>query len=84
MRKLQIGQRKKLECNNTSELQRQVGQLKQQLDDSKKENQSLMEKINRYRMQKINGIKYVDELKSQISQLKKENDELKNKELLLN
>ncbi|CAJ0606017.1 unnamed protein product [Cylicocyclus nassatus] len=61
----------------------EVADLKQCLDASKKENQVLMEKITRYRMQKINGIQYVDELKEQISQMRKEIDEFKKKESLL-
>ncbi|XGW31812.1 hypothetical protein V3C99_010188 [Haemonchus contortus] len=65
----------------------EIAKLKQDLEDLKSELSESKEKNRRYRMQKINGIQYVDELKGKIAKmendLKKAKGELteKNEEL---
>ncbi|KAK6057665.1 kinesin motor domain protein [Cooperia oncophora] len=50
----------------------EVAKLKQDLQDTMKELTECKEKNRRYRMQKVNGIQYVDELKEKIAKLEKE------------
>nr|CDJ90231.1 LIM-type zinc finger-containing protein [Haemonchus contortus] len=55
----------------------EIAKLKQDLEDVKRELSESKEKNRKYRMQKINGIQYVDELKEKIAKM--ENDLKKTK-----
>ncbi|KHJ80076.1 hypothetical protein OESDEN_20258 [Oesophagostomum dentatum] len=57
----------------------EVVELKRRLEEDEKEIGELKEKVRRYRMQKVNGIQYVDELKEKIAKGEKEMNEMKQK-----
>ncbi|RCN50009.1 kinesin motor domain protein [Ancylostoma caninum] len=61
----------------------EVAKLQQRIQEDEKELNALKEKIRRYRMQKVNGIQYVDELKEKIAKGEKElQDEMKKRATL--
>ncbi|PIO56976.1 hypothetical protein TELCIR_21623 [Teladorsagia circumcincta] len=50
----------------------EIAKLKQDLQDAARELSEVKEKNRKYRMQKVNGIQYVDELKERIAKLEKD------------
>ncbi|KIH49709.1 hypothetical protein ANCDUO_20214 [Ancylostoma duodenale] len=49
----------------------EVAKLQQRIQEDEKELNTLKEKVRRYRMQKVNGIQYVDELKEKLPKVKR-------------
>ncbi|EYC31494.1 hypothetical protein Y032_0004g2185 [Ancylostoma ceylanicum] len=68
----QLAQKTAANTNSSDGNAAEVAKLQQHLQENQKEVDTLKEKVRRYRMQKVNGIQYVDELKEKIAKGEKE------------